>query len=74
MREALRDSPDQKRPVPAGIVSVKIDPDTGLLARPGQRDAIFEYFMKENAPRRSSGGSGAGADPQGTDEMVRDIF
>ena len=72
MREALRDSPDVKRPVPSGIVSVRIDPDTGLLARPGQRDAIFEYFMKENAPRRSSGGSGS--DDLGTDEMVRDIF
>lgn len=74
MREALRDSPQTPRPVPPGIVSVRIDPDTGLLARPGQANAIFEYFLKENVPGRASQGSGPGAGGQGTDELLRDIF
>ena len=31
MREALRDSPVKQRPLPTGLVSVRIDPDTGLV-------------------------------------------
>lgn len=50
MREALSNSPELSRPIPEGIVHVRIDPDTGLLARPGQSDAIFEYFRVENVP------------------------
>jgi penicillin-binding protein 1A len=50
MRVALEDSPDRARPVPECIVNVRIDPKTGLLARPGQSDAMFEYFRIENVP------------------------
>jgi|TARA_R110001592_G_scaffold29906_7_gene107716 penicillin-binding protein 1A len=35
---------------PDGVVSVRIDPQSGLLAAPGQEDAIFEYFRAENVP------------------------
>ena len=72
MREALRDSPEQERPVPPGIVSVRIDPETGLLARPGQPQAIFEYFRQEHVPEQDAGGAGPGS--QDTDDLVRDIF
>ncbi len=50
MRVALKDSPDVARPVPECIVNVRIDPTTGLLAKPGQGDAIFEYFRVGNEP------------------------
>jgi penicillin-binding protein 1A len=50
MQAALADSPVQDRSIPEGIVNVRIDPKTGLLARPGQADAIFEYFRVENVP------------------------
>lgn len=50
MQAALADSPVQDRPIPEGIVNVRIDPKTGLLAQPGQTDAIFEYFRVENVP------------------------
>jgi penicillin-binding protein 1A len=50
MQIALADSPVRDRPIPEGIVNVRIDPKTGLLARPGQADAIFEYFRVENVP------------------------
>ncbi len=53
MREALKGSPDVARPVPECIVNVRIDPTTGLLASPGQPDAIFEYFREENVPTDS---------------------
>ena len=50
MRAALADSPERERPIPEGIINVRIDPKTGLLPRPGQADAIFEYFRVENVP------------------------
>ena len=34
----------------AGIVSVRIDPKTGLLARPNQTSALFEVFRKDHIP------------------------
>jgi len=53
MRVALKNSKDRARPIPEGIVNVRIDPQTGLLARPGQGDAIFEYFRVEKVPTDS---------------------
>ena len=74
MREALKDSPEQERPIPAGIVTVKIDPNTGQPASPGQADAIFEYFKRETAPQHS----GRRADSRERDsslyDEVNDIF
>lgn len=35
---------------PAGIMSVRIDPKTGLLASFDNPDAIYEYFQVENVP------------------------
>ena len=74
MRAALGDSPEVKRPVPPGIVSVRIDPDTGMLANPGQGNAIFEYFPEESVPGQMSRDDGDNPGSQGTDELVRDIF
>tara|TARA_R110001599_G_scaffold353459_1_gene592431 strand:+ start:132174 stop:134618 length:2445 start_codon:yes stop_codon:yes gene_type:complete len=74
MRQALRDSPEQQRPVPPGLVSVRIDPDTGLLANPGQANAIFEYFPEEDIPGELGNDSSENPGSQGTDGLVRDIF
>ena len=74
MREALRDSPEAERPLPAGIVHVRIDPDTGQLASSGQRNAIFEYFREEHVPGQNTSEEGPGSGSQGTDDLVRDIF
>ena len=74
MREALRDSPDVERPIPAGIVNVRIDPDTGFLARSDQRNAIFEYFREERVPRQGGDGSTPGVDTPGTDDLFNEIF
>lgn len=50
MGVALQDSPDQPPSQPDGMVSVRIDPQTGLLAYPGQTNAIFEVFPEQLAP------------------------
>jgi penicillin-binding protein 1A len=74
MREALRDSPDVERPLPLGIVNVKIDPDTGLLAHSGQKNAIFEFFRESKVPKRWGSEDGPGSGSLGTDDLVQDIF
>jgi penicillin-binding protein 1A len=50
MGAALTNKPQRPFPQPAGIVNVRIDPDTGLLATPGQTNAIFEFFKQEELP------------------------
>ncbi len=74
MRVALRDSPDAERPLPPGIVHVRIDPDTGLLARPGQGNAIFEYFLEERVPAHPGDSEEQRAGGRTNDQLIKDIF
>lgn len=60
MRVALKGVPEQHREPPEGLVTVRIDPATGLLAKGGQRDAIFETFMVENVPGKAGDSAGSG--------------
>ncbi|MFK8021921.1 MAG: penicillin-binding protein 1A [Pseudomonadales bacterium] len=50
MSDALAGQPEIIRPRPEGLTSMRIDPETGLLASPLQDNAIFELFRLENAP------------------------
>lgn len=50
MSEALKGVPEQRRTPPPGLVSMRISADTGLAARPGDPDAIFETFMAGHLP------------------------
>lgn len=54
MKTALAGVPERHFRQPEGLVSLRIDPRTGLRAQPGQPDAIFEYFKAENAPQQES--------------------
>ena len=74
MREALKDSPDEERSLPTGVVNVRIDPDTGMLAGSQQKNAIYEYFREEYVPQQGPDGEEPGSVSQGTDDLVRDIF
>ncbi|MFT5722295.1 MAG: penicillin-binding protein 1A [Motiliproteus sp.] len=51
MGAALKGVPEAALIPPEGIVSVRIDPVTGLLAYPGQENAIFEVFREQDVPR-----------------------
>ena len=51
MREALANTPDNALQQPGGLVTMKIDPQTGEPAAAGQANAIFEYFLRENTPQ-----------------------
>jgi len=50
MSEALQGVPEQKRTPPPGLVSMRISADTGMAARPGEPNAIFETFMAGHLP------------------------
>lgn len=52
MKEALKDAPEHPVEQPDGVVTVRIDPTTGLLASPDDPNAIFEYFIAGQAPTR----------------------
>jgi penicillin-binding protein 1A len=49
MEVALEGAPSSFMPRPNGIVNIRINPETGQRARPGE-DGIFEVFREEDAP------------------------
>ena len=54
MSVALEGTPNRPLPRPTGLVSMKIDPATGLLASGGTTGAIFETFPAELAPTETA--------------------
>jgi penicillin-binding protein 1A len=62
MRSALNGVPEHQMPQPEGIVSVRIDRDSGCPARAGQPNATFEYFREGHVPTCE------------TPEAIHDIF
>jgi penicillin-binding protein 1A len=52
MREALKGLPEKPIQRPPGLVTVRIDPDTGLLANAGSPNGIFETFRENEVPQR----------------------
>ncbi len=73
MKVALSGKKEKFIPQPAGLVTVKINPVTGERARPGERDAIFEVFKKEDVPALTSKSNG-GYFPQDDSVLPEDIF
>jgi len=51
MHEALEGTPRHLWPVPDGIVSARISPETGLLASADDPNAIMEKFIEGNLPK-----------------------
>jgi penicillin-binding protein 1A len=51
MHEALAGTPRHPVPVPEGIVSVRISPQTGLLASSDNPNGIMEKFIEGNLPK-----------------------
>jgi penicillin-binding protein 1A len=50
MREALRGVPEHRNEMPDGLVTLRIAPDTGLLASGENPDAVLETFMTDHLP------------------------
>ena len=60
--------PEQRRPAPPGLVSMRISADTGLAARPGEPNAIFETFMAGHLPAEPQLDSARGDGQEGSEE------
>jgi penicillin-binding protein 1A len=61
MAEALQGTPEVRLPQPPGLVTMRVSADTGLAARPGDANGIFELFMPEHLPPDPDGqGSSVG--------------
>ena len=54
MQCTLQGQPETPLPQPPGMVMVRFDPHTGLLASPNQPDAKFEIFRERYAPTKFS--------------------
>jgi len=64
MAAALKGVPEQPLNQPPGLVTVRIDPRTGLLAGSDTADAVFETFRADHVPKRTADSSG-GTQPNG---------
>jgi penicillin-binding protein 1A len=67
MEDALKGVPEYPLELPPGMVTVRIDPVSGLLADAANPDAIYETFRADNVPETEStmdsGFGGSGGEP-----------
>jgi penicillin-binding protein 1A len=75
MREALRGQADRPRPLPPGLVTVRISPRTGAAAGPNEADAMYETFMDGHLPPAANGGFAIpGQTPQNPSASSEPLF
>ena len=65
MREALKGVPQEKRPMPDGIVTLRVSPKTGALVSAENPDGIAEIFMADHLPAVGDQGSMAAQSAEG---------
>ncbi|MDE2050360.1 MAG: transglycosylase domain-containing protein, partial [Gammaproteobacteria bacterium] len=64
MRYALNGVPQWQRPMPTGIVTLRVSPQSGALVSDENPDGIPEVFMANHLPTAAP--AGPGSTPQGT--------
>ncbi|MFT5220072.1 MAG: penicillin-binding protein 1A [Planctomycetota bacterium] len=82
MKHALEGHPENLEEQPRGLVTIRIDSETGERAGVDTRESRFEIFLEENAPKekqrakssQSSNGEIIINIPESEDEIVEDIF
>ncbi len=55
MQDVLKDTPEVSKPVPDGIVTVRIDRATGKLTKRTDASSVFEYFEEGTEPKLQAG-------------------
>lgn len=70
MRSALAEMPESYVEKPSSLVTVRIDPNTGEQAFPGQSNAIFEIFRKDHIPARRIAARPEQADDNNSDNTT----
>ncbi|OOK44199.1 penicillin-binding protein 1A [Legionella pneumophila subsp. pneumophila str. Mississauga] len=56
MKVALKDKPETELKQPENVIAVRIDPVSGLLAKPNQVNGIIEYFRQNEVPSEEEQG------------------
>ncbi len=74
MGVALKGMPESLMPQPPGLVTVRIDPATGLRMPPGQSGGLFEIFRPEYVPSRYSQPEPAGERGESADSAAEPLF
>mgnify|MGYP005839983507 FL=1 len=72
MSAALKDVPVDRRPPPAGLVTVTINPATGALLPPGTPGGMVDYVKAEDYDRMLA--AGLGSETPEFEEKAFDIF
>ncbi len=73
MKVALKGLADTPLEVPVDMVTVRIDPETGKLARPDATNAIYETFREQMAPTDMAPVPGTYAGENGSTPVI-DLF
>lgn len=73
MGTALAGLPEKVPAQPNGIVALRIDPETGARAQPGDPDAIFEIFRIEDTPSTNHASSD-NAEESGEEVLPEELF
>lgn len=74
MRVALEGTPESYLDRPPGLVTVRIDPETGLLASAGNANAIFETFVEGTLPAEQADNGRNDNGEENDDEAGGDLF
>lgn len=70
MEMALIGSPEHNLPRPGGLVTVRIDPESGLVTDSSNPNAIFETFRSDQVPDRDREAERNGSGGQGGDDAA----
>ncbi|MDH5610956.1 MAG: penicillin-binding protein 1A [Gammaproteobacteria bacterium] len=74
MKDALSGVPEKHLPRPEGLVTMKINAETGAAATDLDKDTIFEIFRSENAPIVGESASGMSLDVKTGDAIPEQLF
>lgn len=68
IQQALNGKPEHTMPEPSGLVIVRIDPNTGKLAAPWQKNTTFEIFRQNDVQQHQQNNNWVNPDAVTSDE------
>jgi penicillin-binding protein 1A len=74
MREALKGVPDERRPMPEGLVQLRVSSRTGGLVGPENPDGFVEIFMADHLPAGNEEGGSVAQGAEGGAQSSEPIF
>jgi len=72
MKVALKDLPEREMKQPEDVIAVRINPNSGLIAKSNQKNSITEYFKRKDVP--DSDDSSSDSEPSQTSTNQDNLF